>query len=93
MTMACLTIPTPHGEVAVGDEVLIDLSGDPVARNYGWPKRRWGRAIGTHADYLSIDFDVPVPKHLQTPCPPLGFLYNLSAANADQVLAVRKVDS
>jgi len=35
---AQVTIQTPAGLVEIGDTIKIDVSNDPVARNYNWPK-------------------------------------------------------
>jgi len=96
MTMGCLSIQTPVGLVEGGDTVTVDLSRDPVARNYEWPKRVSGRVVSAHSDHLNVALEgLRVPGHLGTQPdsflpPPMGFMYLLGADNASQVVKVVK---
>ena len=85
-----LTIQTPAGLVEIGDTIKIDVSNDPVARNYNWPKVISGMVYGAHDDHLLVRADVAIPQHLVTPMPPAGFGWRLSEDNADQVVEVVK---
>ena len=83
MTMACLSIQTPAGRVEVGDTVTMDLSQDPIARSYGWPKRASGRVVSAHSDCLNVALE-------RLKVPPMGIMLLLGADNASQVVKVVK---
>ena len=80
MTMACLSIQTPAGLVEVGDTVTVDLSNDPVARSYGWPKRASGRVVSAHSGCLNVALEGLT----------MGFMFSLGADNASMVVKVVK---
>ena len=85
MTIGALRIQTPVGVVEVGDVVTVDLSNDPVAMNYGWPKQVIGKVFDAHAGCLVVALDgLRIPNHHTSPCLLLG------ADNADNVLKVVK---
>ena len=91
MTMACLSIQTPAGRVEVGDTVTMDLSQDPIARSYGWPKRASGRVVSAHSDCLNVALEGLKAMGTQSgSVPPMGIMLLLGADNASQVVKVVK---
>ena len=85
-----ISIQTPAGLVEIGDTIKIDVSNDPIARNYRWSKIITGAVYGAHNGHLLVRADVATPQHLVTPMPPAGFAWRLSKDNADQVVEVIK---
>ena len=93
MTMGCLSIETPAGLVEVGDTVTVDLSRNPIARNYGWPKKATGIVVSAHCDLLEVAFTELKAPRIQSDSPlppPLGFMLWLGADNAETIVKVVK---
>ena len=61
----------------------MDLSQDPIARSYGWPKRASGRVVSAHSDRLNVALE-------RLKVPPMGIMLLLGVDNASQVVKVVK---